>query len=655
MPIQITGGYSKDTVLDPTVRYSYEYPLGLNVKPGSKLHDRIRTEVLARARESRSIMSRRFDAWKKIDRTLTAYIPLKDSETVVKQKDPNKPVSIVVPSSYATLETLLTYLTGTFLTPPIFKYEGVGPEDLYGSIMLEILIDYHIRKSKVGLNLHTMFRDGLAYGTGIATPYWTKRTGTRTGVGEQNVTGSMGGVIETRKTLTVEDVIYEGNALANVNPFLYLPDPNFPAHDIQKGEYVGWISRTNRNNLLKEEQISEDLFNCKYLKHTDGRSALYSETATYLGSERSGTGETSAASSITKPVDVVYMYITLIPSDWELGDSDYPEKWLFAVAGDEIVIKAMPLGLNHNLYPVVAACPNFDGYSATPVASLEVCYGLQEVMDWLFNSHITNVRKAINDMIIVDPMLINVEDLMNPEPGKIIRTRRSRWGEGIQNAITQLKISDVTQNNINDAVYVNDIIQRVSAITDSLQGIMRTGGERRSATESRETRGSALSRLEKMARLISMQAMQDLGEMFASHAQQLMSADVYVKVMGKWEETLRTEYHITDPRIRVSPLDLAVNYDVVAYDNTVGGGEYIDSWIQIFQIVSQNPAVSMQFDLVRIFLHMARLMGAKNLQDFINKAPMMAPQVMPDEQVMQQADAGNMIPMEAMYAQQGAY
>ena len=40
-------------------------------------------------------------------------------------------------------------------------------------------------------------------------------------------------------------------------------------------------------------------------------------------------------------------------------------------------------------------------------------------------------------------------------------------------------------------------------------------GERKSATESRDTRSGALSRVEKAARLMSMQAMQDIAYMFS--------------------------------------------------------------------------------------------------------------------------------------------
>ena len=78
------------------------------------------------------------------------------------------------------------------------------------------------------------------------------------------------------------------------------------------------------------------------------------------------------------------------------------------------------------------------------------------------------------------------------------------------------------------------------------------------------------------------------------------------------------------------------------------GGEPSDVWVQLYQTLAQNPEVSAQFDMFRIFKHIARQMGAKNVDDFVKKSegmPMQPPQVQSDESVMQEADRGNLVPM----------
>jgi hypothetical protein len=54
---------------------------------------------------------------------LTAYIRSDEAELALKSRSDRKPVSIVVPQSYAMLEILLTYMVAALLESPIFRYE----------------------------------------------------------------------------------------------------------------------------------------------------------------------------------------------------------------------------------------------------------------------------------------------------------------------------------------------------------------------------------------------------------------------------------------------------------------------------------------------------------------------------------------------------
>jgi len=333
-----------------------------------------------------------------------------------------------------------------------------------------------------------------------------------------------------------------------------------------------------------------------------------------------------------------------VPVDWGLGDSEYPEKWLFAVASDTVLIQAKPLGLEHQMFPVQVWAPLFDGYSTCPVTPLEVFAGLQGVLDFMINSHVMNVRQGLNNMFIVDPSLVHMPDFRNPEAGLLLRLRERAWGRGVDNAIKQFSVTDVTRQNIQDAMYITDMIQRVSGASDALQGIVRGGGERRSATEMRDAKVSALSRVEHIGRILSLQGMMGIGYMFACHAQQLMSQEAYVKATGRWQEDLQREYgYMGGKPITIAPADLMVNYDVIPKDNTMSGREQVENILMGLQIASSNPVLANGVDLVRVYLHAMRMMGIKNVQDFMARTPM---QVVPDAQAQQQAQAGNLVPLE---------
>ena len=627
------------------VNYGYSYPDGLNLHPMSPLHKKIVDEVNERARRSHEAMSNRHSSWDKIDDTLTAYIAPDAKEMAVKNADGRRPVSVVVPLSYATLETLLTYFVGTFLEYPYFRFTGVGPEDNLGAQLLERVIEHQCRRERVGLALHTQFRDALAYGFGVGTPIWTREMGWKTKVRQKSVFSNMFGWMGTgqQEKYNERTVMYEGHRIENVNVRNYLPDVNRSIHDVKGMEYAGWMTKDSYVGLLgREKDGGEELFNCKYLRHIDGKVKW--NPGVYSEADRFGVRQDDNQDGTKRPVDVVNMYVRLIPREWKLGKSEYPELWMFRVAGSQIVIGAQPLGLNHNQIPAVVCAPEFDGYSATPISKMEVVYGLQGVIDFLFNSHVTNIRKSLNGMWIVDPSRINTADMKDPGPGKFVRAKPEAFGNDIRSAIFQFPTTDVTSGHMRDASEVTDIVQRVTGAVDMLQGIS-PGGERRSAQEARDTRTSALSRLAKMTKVTSLMCMQQYAYLMASQTIQLMDQGQYVRVSGDWEEKLASTYAVQDGRVSVSPFDLAVDYDVEVGDQQQGG-EFAEQWANVLAAVGQNPMLAQNLDVVRIFMKWAQLTGVKNVDEFRLKQPSM--QVMPDDQVQSQVQAGNLLPMNAM-------
>jgi hypothetical protein len=335
------------------------------------------------------------------------------------------------------------------------------------------------------------------------------------------------------------------------------------------------------------------------------------------------------------------MYVNLIPKEWKLGPEEYPQKWYFQIAGDNLVIQAKPINLGHGMYPAAVCAPDYDGYSTAPVARLEMLFGLQGTLDWLFNVHIKNVRKAINDMFVYDPYLINSKDLENPKDGWLIRTRRPAWGKGVKDAISQLNVNDVTRNNIADSGFLVQWMQKIGGVDDSMSGSLRQGGpERLTGAEFQGTRQAGMARLERMAKIIGWQAMQDIGFFFASHTQQLMTQSSYVPILGEWETLLQQEYakSIHRGRMKIKPTDLLINYDVSVRDGSIPGGNYSPVWERMFEAIAKFPELQQQFDLAKIFKHIARNNGANNVEEFVKV------QVLPDEQVMEQAQKGNIKP-----------
>lgn len=647
MPYIVTGEpNSQDTADFRDKDYNYTYPHDLNLHPSSDLHKKIRNKIWNRAQSSRMEISKRFDTWREIDRTMTAYIPLKDKEKKLKKKDPNKPVSIVFPYSYAVLESLLTYLTRAYFQDPIFQYEGHDSKDILGAMLLEEVIKMHCIKNKVSLAIHTILRDSLCYGVGIGIPEWTRHYGKRPIKSEVSTISELGRET-TGQIVNVQSLLFEGNSLTNIDPYMWLPDPTVSSTDIQKGEFVGWIERDNYMNILSEEnQPDSRVFNAKYLKHCkEKRSTLALDNSDREKRYGKGTSSTSKARDVTNPVDRIKMYINIIPKDWELSPSEYPEKWYFELSSDDIITSCYKADHNHGMYPMGVASPEFDGYSITPISRMEVMYGMQTTLNFLFNSHVENLRKSINDMFVVDPFLVNINDLKDPEPGKLIRLQAPAWGRGVDKVVQQLQVNDITRANIADGSYITQQMDRISGADQSMQGQLRQGGpERLTSSEFQGTRGSAMSRLQRMAMIISTQFMQDMATMFAVHTQQYMSQDTFVKIAGNNAENLK-QYLGEKRRAKVALDDLIIDYDVIPRDGSIPGGGFSDTWIELFKIIGTSEQLTQQFDVVKIFSFIAHEMGAKNVEQFKRNINNIQQQTMPDDQLQQQVKQGNMVPV----------
>uniref|UniRef100_A0A6M3IYC5 Putative portal protein n=1 Tax=viral metagenome TaxID=1070528 RepID=A0A6M3IYC5_9ZZZZ len=656
MPPVIFGNFmdSKRANLQAAPDYPYEYPFNKNLNPKSEFHRRLLGMILARVNESARVMQYRFKSWNAIEEVLTVYTPLDKDEKAVQAKDRRKPVSLIVPASYAVLETLLTYFMAAFLEEPYFRYKGVDESghDAIGAKLLEKVVHIQAIRNKIALGMHTMWRDSFIHGLGIAVPGWRVKTGIQpTKVMQRTWDNDARKYFETPTGEYEEKkvVLAEGSTLKNIDPYMYLPDPNVPPHEVQEGEFVGWVTRTNVYKMLMEEKIAMDLgmFNAQYLKHMGtAKSSYFRLNESMRDKERRG-GEQGFA--YMSPVDNIETYVTLIPNDWGLNNRDEPEIWWFRVSGDAVITGAKPLGLWHQMYPVAICAPDFDGYTTAPLSRLEIVQPMQHTLNWFISSHIANVRRSISDRLVYDPYVINSNDVENPDAGVAIRVRKAAWGRGkIKDSISQLDVMDVTRNHVGDAAYFFGEIQKITAAVDSVLGIERKTGERVTAAEFQGRSSNAISRLASAAKIASIMAHQDLGLMFAMHTQQMMSKTAYVNIVGDDEKLLRSTYGIAGDIAAVNPQDVRLFVDVIPHDGTVPGDENAAVWVQLYQTMALNPELMKLFDMVRVFQHLARQLGAKSLHEFVKKPETAVnAQVLPNEDVMDLVRSGDIAPVGA--------
>lgn len=607
-------------------------------------HKKVLTAIQRRWRMSREKLSERYTAWTRSEEQMMAYIPATELDSKRKMdRDSGLPqyTTIEVPYSYAQLLAAHTYWTSVFLArDPVMQFQGRHGEPEMGIKALEAIVSYQMQVGRWLVPLYIWLMDAGKYGMGVVGTYWEKEEAyvSRYVEAPKKYFGiEIPGQIE-KKRETLRATTYEGNRLYNVRPYDFFPDPRVPVSQFQSGEFCGRYVEVGWNHLKKKEAQGK-YYNLEHVKNSRPSEWLRDRGSSQLsipnaeGLDYFGTGGQTDTTDINKLdfIALLEMHIELIPREWGLGESPHPEKWVFTVANDKVIIGAEPLGLLHNQFPFDIIEYEVEGYGMFKRGMPEMVKPLGDVITWLFNSHFFNVRKVLNDQLVVDPSRIVMKDVLDPKPGRIIRLKPGAYGSDPRLAVNQLQVADVTQTHIRDVGFVADIIMRMTGVNDQIMGMVNTGG-RKSATEIRASSTFGVNRLKTNSEYFSAQGWTPLAQKIVQNTQQFYDAEQQFRIAGNLMQ--RAERFT-----QVTPDAIAGFYDFVPVDGTLPVDRYAQAalWRDILAGMRQFPQLMVEFDIPAIFSHVAHLAGIRNLENF-------KIQVTPDEQIAARLQAGNLIP-----------
>lgn len=627
------------------------------LKPGSKEHQKVLDYLLKRLNMSERAMSNFYPRWKINEIKVQAYINLKKWEKVLKEANDSgeapKVVSVVVPYSYATLQTIVTYLAHTFIgRKPMFQVGTYKKEAVSGAKWMETVLQYNAEHINLVRHIYQFLQDGELYGVGIMRTKWREDKAMRTVWAERPKWSFMNINMGTEKVRQREfRTVFAGNDVCAVDPFLFFPDPRVAMIDVnKKGEFVFWRDYPGMH-ILKSMEADGDI---KWVSaigesphNNRNTGADSSRSMISLGDPTPGLRQDSTGYSKQNP-QIDQGTIDIIPRELGLGESDKVEKWIFAIGNKNQIIQAEPFDADHGMHPVSIAEPSTLGYGFGQAGSMDYIGATQDTLSWFVNSHIANVRTALNNMVIVDPDAVEMEDLKNPDAGKIIRLKRSAWGRDVRSALTQMNIVDVTRGHMADFEMFMKIGDMMSSVTDNLRGTQDVGG-RKSATEARQALEAGASRLASKARLISAQAISTGGltEQMVLNILQYMPDDFVYNIVGTegMEEHFRSMGVGPGGSVNITPEMLVGDFYYPVHDGTLPLDKValLDVWKEIFLAVAKDPLLRQEFNVSKIFEYTAELGGAKNISQFkVDIKPM------PDAQAQAQAQQGNLVPIQGV-------
>jgi hypothetical protein len=607
----------------------------------SRLHTRLIEQFDNRLKLSKEAHQKdREDAWKRAEDTFMAYMPAQEADSMRKsRRDSGTPqyTTIKIPYSYAMLLTSHTYYTSVFLgRDPIFQMRGRHGEAQSAEMGVESMLDYQVNGGRNLPPLFVWLLDVGKYGVGVLGSYWDKEAVQMSRLVDQPksflgipIPGSTERVMQT-----TEKVLYEGHRLYNVRPQDFYHDPRVPLWRFQEGEYcieydkVGW-------NKIQQGVQSGRYFNVDILKKAKESGSwdirdLGSVAVTLAGTDEFSMSTLSKDTPAT--VDLYTLYWELVPRDWGLGTSDRLEKWAFVIANRKVILSAQPMGLSHGKFPFDVLVYESDGYNLFPRGQLEIMEPMNSTIEWLFNSHMWNVRSVLNNQLVVDPSRLNLKDMESPEPGKLIRLKPAAYGQDVRTTYSQLQVQDITRSNLADVDNVGMLGQRVLGVSDNVMGMVNTGG-RKTATEVRNSTSFSANRLKTSCEWFSAQGFSPLATKMLMTTQQLMPPPQKYRIVGNQAE-------FTGRYMDISAATIEGVYDFVPVDGTLPVDRFaqVNMWNQLLGTISKVPNVMMQYDIAKIFGFVAQLGGIKNISQF-------KIQVVPDGSMAGAVQQGNAVPL----------
>ena len=614
------------------------------VGANEELHTRLKDYFLTRLTLSENRMANFHSRWQIAERKLQGYIKLPDWEQLLKEMNndkgkPPKALSVTIPFTYAVVATIATYLLHTYTgRRPMFQVGTYKSSSASAAQNMEMVLQYNADHTRLVRHMWRFLMDSLNYGVGIFKCHWRRDRSLRTKWVKAPAMSLAGGMVEGGWLPRREEVTsYLGNEVTAHDPFLFFPDPRCSMHEVnRKGEFVFFRDFMGRHALKRAEAAGD----IKWLDKVVGKMP----TNMVSGSDQSvrnlrSEGDTFPTKDAQGKEVQDYMQVDqgtceLIPAELGLGPSTTPEKWWVVIVNKDRIVKLEPFGADHDMHPCAVAEPFALGYGFGHLGAADYAGPFQDLITWLVNSHISNVRTVLNNKIIVDPSRIEMKDLReSADGGWMIRLKPAAFGMDVNTVAKQFEVMDVTARHLNDAEAIAKFGQMMLGTNENLMGQQNPGG-RKTATEVRTSGEAGASRLAATARVISAQGIVDLTEIMTTNILQYFDQEFEFRLLG---------VDAQNAPLRINPDMLSGDFHFPIHDGTLPLDRValLDVWKEIFLAVTRDQELRATYSVPRIFDWIAELGGARNIetmkmqpngQPVPGQMPMVQAQVAPEGQ-----------------------
>ncbi|GEM_PF-4146842 len=591
---------------------------------------------------SEQTIAARWSQWQEIDKRLRCYVdPTEVDDLTGRQLRPHD-VKVTLPISYAIHQNQTAY-TYTLLTSqtPMMPVEARKPDELMAAQLMEEVLDYDLDQDNGRLKLYNYIHDITKYGLGAVQDEWCESYQTRT-VREDEPVEFFGMTMSRQRVYRKQVRVRNGNTTWNIDPYMYIFDPRQPAGLVQRGDYTGYAWFRSWQEL-KQGELDGTYQNVDYIEPwaRERAGSAFQTSVRYDTLGFPATWDQSLGEDDRGYVMGHTLWVRIRPTDFDLGPGSEPEIWVVTLANYTTAIRCERWDYDYGEHPVSVGEYHFDGYSPFNQGATEIFQPLQDLADWFAGARMDNMKKTINDMFVVNPSLLNLNDLRAPGPAKWLRLLPNAWGKpnAAAEAIQQLKVQDITGVFDVEIQQIQTMITQASAAINPDMGI-------KTATKSRATVFAGLMQIAQMrgkvvAQILSQQGIRPWMRHLVSNIQQFLDEEMFVKITGDKAARMGLDPYKSH-LIAVSPEDIQGVFDFPVHTGDLPPDPMrnVQTWQQVMLAVAQNQILMQRFNLIEIFKQLLYSAGIKNIEPFMVKS-----QVMPDEEVAKQTQAGNLVPL----------
>lgn len=523
---------------------------------------------------------------------------------------------ITVPIIGPQVEAGVTYLTNVFLSSyPVFGVVA-SPEMEEMAMQFDAIMEENSVRGAWVREFLLFFRDGLKYNIHMLEGDWEKETVYSLDQTAENQT------VPGKRT---ED-LWEGNCVKRINMYNAFWDTKCVPADLHKhGEYAGYhdyYSYTRLKSLLnsfpKEYRVFSNLKaalesspNPSYFYLPRVNANVLLEQQTFTGHEF----DWEAWATNQKPsnrvkyksgYEVTKLYLKLIPSllGIDAPGKNTPQVWKFYIVNHQYLVFAQRLTNLHNYMPMIMGQPLEDGLAYQTQSAAMNALPYQDMASALWNAHINASRRQVVDRALYNPLMINIDDVNNPNATAKIPVRNIGFQRTLSDAYYQIPFDTRGSDNfVRDAQFVTQMAEVQGGINPVQQGQFVKGNK--TNDQFNQTMLSSNGRFQTTAIMIEYQVFIPLKEILKSNIVQYQ-ADKSLFSLAKGQEV-----NVKSSDLRKLIAAMKVSDGMIPAERLVN----TDLIVSFLQIAGNSPYFNANYDLAGAITYFFKTRGL-NLKSF---------------------------------------